>query len=224
MAFGISVWGGVGKNRLEPLFLTQKKCIRIIFGNTEAFLDKFRTSVRTRAFGEQKLGAEFYSREPSKPLFMRENILTIHNVYKHRILMELFKILKFRAPISLYNLLSCNIFSKNNTLLCPSVNLEKFKKSFVFSGCSLWNKCTKILFSKPTLTEIFHSHMKKPQKIIIPGSAPNSDLCCSISVFKHRLKELLLEIQKQGEVSEWQTLNFEIPHNVTNLTLKWSDK
>ena len=87
MAFGISVWGGVSKNKLEPLFVTQKKCIRITFGDTEAFLDKFRTSFKTRAFGEQKLGAEFYSREPSKSLF-----LTIQNVYKHRILMELIKI------------------------------------------------------------------------------------------------------------------------------------
>ena len=68
-------------------FCYPEKCIRITFGDTEAFLDKFRTSFKTRAFGEQKLGAEFHSREPSKSLF-----LTIQNVYKHRILMELIKI------------------------------------------------------------------------------------------------------------------------------------
>ena len=138
--------------------------------------------------------------------------------------MELFKILKFHMPISLYNLLNNSIFSNNYTLLCPSVNLEKYKRSFIFSGCSLWNKCTKILFSKPDLTEICHSHMKTPQQIIIPGSSHNSDLSCSLSTFKFRLKELLLEIQKQGDFLEWQNLNFEIPHNSKNRNLRWVHK
>ena len=79
----------------------------------------------------------------------------------------------------------------------------------------------KIIFNKPPLSEICHSHMKKPVKIIITGSSPNSDLCCSISTFKNRMKELLLEIQKQGDTFGWQTPNYEIPHNVTSLHLKW---
>ena len=85
----------------------------------------------------------------------------------------------------------------------------------------MWNKSTKFIFTKPSLTEVCHSHMKKPIKIIIPGSSPNSDLCSSISTFKHRLKELLLEIQKQGDIFEWQSANFEIPHNAAHLKLKW---
>ena len=87
----------------------------------------------------------------------------------------------------------------------------------------MWNKCTKIIFTKPSLSEICHSHMKNPIKIIIPGSALNSDLCCSISTFKNRMKEFLLELQKQGDTFEWQTPNFEIPYNVTSLKLKWLD-
>ena len=35
------------------------------------------------------------------------------------------------------------------------------------------------------------------------------------------MKELLLEIQKQGHPIEWQTPNFEVPHNVTNFNLTW---
>ena len=66
--------------------------------------------------------------------------------------------------------------------------------------------------------------MKKPEKILITGSTPNSDLNISMSVFKHRLKKLLLETQKQGDASEWQTSNFEIPQNITNLNLEWLDK
>ena len=48
LGFGISVWGGVSKNKLEPLFITQKKCIRIMFGDKEAYLDKMCTSARAQ--------------------------------------------------------------------------------------------------------------------------------------------------------------------------------
>ena len=33
--------GGISLNQIKPLFLTQKKCIRIMFGDNEAFFDKF---------------------------------------------------------------------------------------------------------------------------------------------------------------------------------------
>ena len=70
-------WGK--QEQSKTTFSHPEKCIRILFGNTEDFLDKIRPCARTRAFGDQKIGVEFYSREPSKPLFMRENILTIHS-------------------------------------------------------------------------------------------------------------------------------------------------
>ena len=76
-----------------------------------------------------------------------------------------------------------------------------------------------IYISKPALSEIHHSHLKNPEKIIIPGSSPNSDLCWSITTFKQRMKELLLEIQKQEDTSEWQPNNFELPHSATNLKM-----
>ena len=48
LTFAISVWGGVSQNTIEPLFITQKKCIRMMFGNSEAFQDKFKTCARSR--------------------------------------------------------------------------------------------------------------------------------------------------------------------------------
>ena len=85
-------------------------------------------------------------------------------------------------------------------------------------------KIYQYIFINNLLSEIFHSHTKSPVKIIIPGSAPYSDLCCSASTFKNIMKEFLLEIQKQGDAIEWKTLNFEIPNNVTSLKLKWLEK
>ena len=40
LGFGISVWGGISNNKIGPLFITQKKCIRIMFGDKEAYLNK----------------------------------------------------------------------------------------------------------------------------------------------------------------------------------------
>ena len=88
----------------------------------------------------------------------------------------------------------------------------------------MWNQCTKFIFNKPSLVEVCHSHMKTPVKVLIPGSSPNSDLCCSMSTFKHRLKKLLLETQKLGDAFEWQNPNFEIPKNTSDIKLERLDK
>ena len=44
----LSVFGTVSKTYTEKLFKIQKHCIRILFGDIEKYLNKFRTSVRTR--------------------------------------------------------------------------------------------------------------------------------------------------------------------------------
>ena len=69
LSYGITVWEGVSNNKLEPLFKFQKKCMRILFGDKEAYLNKFKTCARSRPFDNQILGQEFYSREHTKPLF-----------------------------------------------------------------------------------------------------------------------------------------------------------
>ena len=69
LSYGITVWGGVSNNKLEPLFKLQKKCMIILFGDKEAYLNKFKTCARTRPVDNQILGQEFYSREHTKPLF-----------------------------------------------------------------------------------------------------------------------------------------------------------
>ena len=50
LTFAISVWGGVSHRTIEPLFITQKRCIRMLFGDTEAYQNKPKTCARTRQF------------------------------------------------------------------------------------------------------------------------------------------------------------------------------
>ena len=44
LSYGITVWGGVSMAKLRPLFISQKRCIRILFGDKQAYLEKFKTS------------------------------------------------------------------------------------------------------------------------------------------------------------------------------------
>ncbi len=133
LTYGISVWGGVSKQKLAKLFNAQKHCLRILFGDKEAYLDKFKTSVRTRPVQEQILGHEFYELEHTKPIFSKQDIMTVHNLYNYHVLQITFKLLKLRIPMSLFSCFSLS--SRKETLLL----YPKFSENFVFSASSLWN-------------------------------------------------------------------------------------
>ena len=94
LTYGISVWDGVSDSKLNIIFIVQKHCIRVLFGD--------RARVRPR--GSEKLGAEFYSREHTKPLFTEYNLLAVRNLYHYFCTVDVFKILKFRQPLTLYEM------------------------------------------------------------------------------------------------------------------------
>ena len=155
LSYGISVWGGVSKSNLEPVFRAQKKCIRIIFGDREAFLDKFRTCARVREKGNQKLGQEFYIKEPSKVLYVKNDILSVHNLYQNRCIMELYKVLKFRTPISIYSLFNRSQRKEDLLLTVYPDN------GFVHRSSLLWNSLRKTgQIDLSDSTAAFKSHLK----------------------------------------------------------------
>ena len=104
LTYGITVWGGVAVSKIDPLFKAQKRCVRIMFGDKEAYLNKFKTSARSRTINNQKLGPDFYQKEHTKPLFRKHQIMTVFNLYLYHLINDVFKILKFRTPISIYSL------------------------------------------------------------------------------------------------------------------------
>ena len=101
LSYCANVWGGVAPNKLEPRLITQKSCIRTLFGQ-HSFSQKCMTCARCRPLGKQTLDSLFYQKEHTKPLFKTYEILAIHNLYAYHCFIELFKILKFRQPYSLY--------------------------------------------------------------------------------------------------------------------------
>ena len=133
LSYCISVWGGAAQCRITPLWTAQKQCIRVLFGNTEAYLDKFRTCVRCRPFGSQTLDGTFFEKEHTKPIFNQLSILSIHNLYTYHCFMEVFKILKLRTPISLHS--KYNISKRKPTTLISSLP----SNSFIYRSTFIWN-------------------------------------------------------------------------------------
>ena len=133
LTYGITVWGGISHNKLLPLFRTQKKCMRILFGDRKAYIDKFETCARTRPYDSQILDSVFYEKEHTKPLFRENKLLTVHNLYISRCVNDVYKILKLRSPIVMQSLL--NISSRKETLVITSHPSHHF---FYQAGV-IWN-------------------------------------------------------------------------------------
>ena len=52
-SYGVSVCRGAKPSKSKPVLKVQKKAIRVIFGDREKCIDKFKTCVRSRPFSEQ---------------------------------------------------------------------------------------------------------------------------------------------------------------------------
>ena len=178
LSYGITVWGNVSINRLEPLFITQKRCIRILFGNKNAYFDKFETCARVRPFNHSnhQLAAEHFMLEGTKLLFNRNNIFTVHNLYKYHTIISIYKIIRSRTPISLYSLFK---FSKHiETRLISQYTTCKF----IDNSTIIWN----------TIRE----------KLVI------DDFNLTISGLKKAAKKYIMSIQRAHDENVWNNLNY----------------
>ena len=182
LSYGITVWGEVPHSKLNSLFIAQKYCMRIMFGDTEAYLEKHRTAARTRSIDSQKLGPEFFKLEHSKPLFNGNEILTVHNLYNYHTLLCVSKLLKFHTPISLYSLFTLS--KRKETLLITPQKVD----TFVYNGSCLWNAFRRS-----------------------PEGSEVKDFAASVSIVKNLIKSLVFRRQKLGDVDEWHPkINFTI--------------
>ena len=91
----------------------------------------------------QKLGAKFYEREHTKPLFHKNGILTYKNLYNYHVCIETLKILKSNVPFPLFK--QYTISSRNNMhfiLLTRDASFSKTKR------INIWNSAIKIISNK----------------------------------------------------------------------------
>ena len=181
MNYGITVFGGALKSYTEKLFRIQKHCVRVLFGDRHAFLEKSRTCARVREFGHQQPGHEIYIKEHSKPIFNKSNILAFKNCYHYHLCLEMVKILKFKLPAALFDMV--NLSKRNNGTLLLAPNLPK--SSFACRGTPVWNKVLKAFFNDKCLDDI------------------------ELISVKDKLKKSLHAIQNEHHELEWYPMNFD---------------
>ena len=224
LSFGITVWGGVSLNALLPLFRAQKKCIRIMFGDSESFAEKFKTCARSRPIqckilknNEitrnsmkpnvkpcsicislkkkqeknviphrcQHLGGEFYAKESTKPLFKINELMTVHNLYRFRCIMETMKIVKTHVPISMYEIFKMSN-RKEDLFITPDPS-----NNFAYKGSHLWNEF------------IEQSHLRG--KLSTLGS------------IKSQLRNCIMLAQNEHSDITWYDSNFVSFHSIIDL-------
>ena len=118
---------------MEKIWKSQKKCIRSVFGDHEAYHDKFKTACRTRSIGNQQLGHEFFALEHTKPIFKAQKIMSFHNLYTYHCFMECLKILKFRTPMSLFS--EYTLSTRKPTTIITTYP----SKTFTYRSSLIWN-------------------------------------------------------------------------------------
>ena len=175
LSYCITVFGNANKQYTGKLFVIQKHCIRILFGDYKAYnVSKFKTCARTRPIENQILDKNFYMKEHTKPLFFKSGILTFGNLYNYHMCLEILKILQSKLPACLYEYFNVSSRNTGNLLLHGNYTYEYFHHSV-----SAWNQVIKIL----------------ARRISIPS--------ISIARFKRNLKSILLQVQNAFDYIEW---------------------
>ena len=90
LSYCISSWGGVTPYKLSKLFSVQKRCVRLLFGSKPSFdlAEYYETCARTRTYSEH-VATKNYALENTKPIFNKEKIMSIHNLYTQHTFIEL---------------------------------------------------------------------------------------------------------------------------------------
>ena len=101
-------------------------------------------------------------------------------MYHYFCTVDVFKILKFRQLITLYEMYQLSHCETSLTLILPERSGQ-----FIYKSALAWNS-------------VYRSALEKP----------NSDLTTKISHFKDETKKLLISKQNEGEKIEWQKSNF----------------
>ncbi len=112
--------------------------------------------------------------------------------------MELFKAVKYRTPISVFDLFCLSPRTTNFLMCLPRINLVISKHNFVFSASLLWNCLIDRLLEKCSPNSV---------GIMVPGSSQYSDMTAPITYIKKKLKAILLDTQKLGIPNEWTPEN-----------------
>ena len=201
LTYCICCWGGVSENKLDKLFSIQKRCVRLLFGKEFSFDHEgyYETCARARTYDQHQAKKDFCL-EHTKPIFNEKGLLTLHNLHVKHKFVELFKLLKYKEPLSVFELFESTHGCTKFLMILPKVKLKVSQQNFVSNASSIWNNL---------IGKILEKCLPNEKGVMVPGSALNSDLSAHISFVKEKVKAELLKTQilTINDCQEWQPYN-----------------
>ena len=135
----IIIWGSAYNNALNPLYILQKKAVRLI--NNSQYLDH------------------------TLPIFNSLKLLPLRQIFDLNCLNFLYKCIKTDQFPEFKRRLLSNPSIRNyntrwaNTIRTPSVRLDICKRSYFYKGITLWNKLDKKIQDSKSI-DIFKKSVK----------------------------------------------------------------
>ena len=74
--------------------------------------------------------------------------MSLQNLYQYHSFVEVFKVLKYNLPSSVYELFLKSQRENKLSLITPIVQLNKTKENFVFGASENWNNLLEFVFDK----------------------------------------------------------------------------
>ena len=188
ISYCISSWVGISSHKLESLFAVQKRCTRLLFGKQLNFdhAAYYETCARARTYALNTSKKNFVL-EHTKPIFNERCLLSLHHLHVYHKFLDLYKILKFKTPVTLLKLFEISHQPNYNLIILPMIRIELERHNFIFQASFIWNELIEKLMNKCN---------PNSKGVVIPGSAECSDLTTPISIIKKKLKLFLLDVQK----------------------------
>ena len=188
LTYGITAWGSCSPYKLNKIFSIQKRCLRLLFGKQLNYdhAEYYKTCARARPYNSKQKLLKNFVLEHTKPLFKEYNLLTVQNLHKLYTINEIFKIQKYRYPISLCNFLHSQSNTprqgRKNQLILPNYRLNISRSQFLFCGIDIWNN-------------------------LVAGLDLLTDFSISTCYVKKKFKEILTKKQNLGSIIHWEKHN-----------------
>jgi len=147
--------------------------------------------------------ASDYAKEASKPIFQSNKILSVFNLYPYHLLLEAYKILKFRLPYCVFELFKNHSPRRANNGLSftiPRTRLSIEKSGFIFQAIKCWNSVHKTLLTSTNIQIHKDSQIKGSHSTT---TAVFYDYSTPISTFKLKLRNFLTSKQHSGPPDVW---------------------
>jgi len=141
ISYCIEIWGTAAVKHIEPIYKLQKLCCRIMMGS----------SPRTK----------------SRPLFQLLNVMTIHDVYKYCVTLQMFKFYQGNLPRAFNDIFKWNSdISVRNTrqskfLYIPLCKSNLVRNSFRYKGVEFWNQICNNKIETQCSYQSFKANLRK---------------------------------------------------------------